>query len=104
VPGFAEAAFAELAHQLVIRERPHTRPQQKRLVAEPVPERSPLTPQQRLLILDAWVRSGLPAGDFAALVRGRAAARQTRAELRQILAEESNRTNARYLKPKEECT
>jgi transposase InsO family protein len=40
----------------------------KRLVAEPVPERSPLTPQQRLLILDAWVRSGLPAGDFAPLV------------------------------------
>lgn len=27
-----------------------------------------LTPQQRLLILDTWRRSGLPAGDFAALV------------------------------------
>jgi len=40
----------------------------KRLVAELAPERSPLTPQQRLLILDAWVRSGLPAGDFAPLV------------------------------------
>src|SRR5262245_55023791 len=40
----------------------------KRLVADPVPQRSPLTPQQRLLILDAWVRSGLPAGDFAPLV------------------------------------
>ena len=26
------------------------------------------TPQQRLLILDAWTRSGLPAGDFAPLV------------------------------------
>ena len=26
------------------------------------------TPQQRLLILDAWQRSGLPAGDFAPLV------------------------------------
>ena len=26
------------------------------------------TPQQRLLILDSWRRSGLPAGDFAALV------------------------------------
>jgi transposase InsO family protein len=40
----------------------------KRLVAEPGPERSPLTPQQRLLILDAWIRSGLPASDFAPLV------------------------------------
>ena len=40
----------------------------KRLVADPVPERTPLTPPQRLLILDAWVRSGLPAGDFAPLV------------------------------------
>jgi transposase InsO family protein len=27
-----------------------------------------LTPQQRLLLLDTWQRSGLPAGDFAALV------------------------------------
>jgi transposase InsO family protein len=27
-----------------------------------------LTPQQRLLILDTWQRSGLPAGDFAPLV------------------------------------
>ena len=26
------------------------------------------TPQQRLLLLDTWQRSGLPAGDFAALV------------------------------------
>jgi transposase InsO family protein len=29
---------------------------------------SPLTPAQRLLVLDAWRRSGLPAGDFAPLV------------------------------------
>jgi transposase InsO family protein len=27
-----------------------------------------LTPQQRLLLLDTWQRSGLPAGDFAAMV------------------------------------
>jgi transposase len=27
-----------------------------------------LTPEQRLLVLDAWRRSGLPAGDFAPLV------------------------------------
>ncbi len=29
---------------------------------------STLTPQQRLLLLDTWTRSGLPGGDFAALV------------------------------------
>ena len=29
---------------------------------------APLTPQQRLLLLDTWQRSGLPAGDFAAMV------------------------------------
>ncbi len=39
----------------------------KRLVA-PQPGAAPLTPQQRLLLLDTWQRSGLPAGDFAALV------------------------------------
>src|SRR5437879_2810317 len=33
---------------------------------DPAPA-SPLTPQQRLLLLDAWRRSGLPAGDFAPL-------------------------------------
>ncbi len=35
------------------------------------PEESPqpaMTPEQRLLILDTWQRSGLPAGDFAPLV------------------------------------
>lgn len=29
---------------------------------------SPLTAAQRLLLLDTWRRSGLPAGDFAALI------------------------------------
>jgi len=33
----------------------------------PIPA-APLTPQQRLLLLDTWQRSKLPAGDFAALV------------------------------------
>jgi transposase InsO family protein len=31
-------------------------------------ERAACTPQQRLLLLDTWTRSGLPAGDFGALV------------------------------------
>jgi transposase InsO family protein len=40
----------------------------QRLVAQPAGPPQPLTPQQRLLVLDAWVRSGLPAADFAPLV------------------------------------
>jgi transposase InsO family protein len=40
----------------------------RRLVPKPAPPTAPLTPQQRLLLLDTWQRSGLPAGDFAALV------------------------------------
>jgi len=31
-------------------------------------ERQAFTPQQRLLLLDTWRRSGLPAKDFSALV------------------------------------
>src|SRR5260370_6647161 len=37
----------------------------QRLVPEPAEPRSTLTPQPRLLILDALVRSGLPASDLA---------------------------------------
>ncbi len=39
----------------------------KRLVL-PDDKPEPVSPQQRLLLLDLWQRSGLPAGDFAALV------------------------------------
>jgi transposase InsO family protein len=39
----------------------------RRLVA-PQDKPAPLTPQQRLLLLDTWQRSELPAADFAALV------------------------------------
>jgi transposase InsO family protein len=40
----------------------------RRLVRpEPKPP-APIGPEQRLLLLDTWRRSGLPAGDFAALV------------------------------------
>lgn len=39
----------------------------RRLVA-PVDATKPLTPEQRLLLLDTWQRSQLPAADFAALV------------------------------------
>src|SRR5437764_1698308 len=40
----------------------------RRLVKPAAKHTPPLTPQQRLLLLDTWRRSGLPAGDFAALV------------------------------------
>jgi len=40
----------------------------RRLARPPATPASPLTPEQRLLVLDAWRRSGLPAGDFAPLV------------------------------------
>src|SRR5688572_8478400 len=40
----------------------------QRLVRADQQRRTEFTPQQRLLILDAWQRSGLPARDFAPLV------------------------------------
>jgi transposase InsO family protein len=39
-----------------------------RRLVKPADKSATLTPQQRLLLLDTWKRSGLPAGDFAALV------------------------------------
>ena len=44
-------------------------PRGKRLASpEEIARRQSFTPSQRLLVLDAWKRSGLPAGDFAGLV------------------------------------
>jgi transposase InsO family protein len=40
----------------------------RRLVKPAETPRAALSPEQRLLILDTWQRSGLPAGDFATLV------------------------------------
>src|SRR5262249_36663739 len=42
--------------------------QRRRSLAAPAPKAEPLHPEQRLLLLDTWQRSGLPAADFAALV------------------------------------
>src|SRR5262249_30486756 len=39
-----------------------------RTLAPPPAKVEPLQPEQRLLLLDTWQRSGLPAADFAALV------------------------------------
>jgi hypothetical protein len=40
----------------------------RRLIQKPATPTPALSPQQRLLLFDTWLRSGLPAGDFAALV------------------------------------
>src|SRR5262249_14867578 len=42
--------------------------QRRRRLVKPAEPTRPLTAQQRLLLLDTWRRSGLPAADFAALV------------------------------------
>src|SRR5262249_34204412 len=42
--------------------------QRRRSLAAPTPKAQSLQPEQRLLLLDTWQRSGLPAADFAALV------------------------------------
>jgi len=60
---------AQLPEELP-RERPRLQqPVRGRRLARPAATpASPLTPEQRLLVLDAWRRSGLAAGDFAPLV------------------------------------
>jgi transposase InsO family protein len=62
---FPEEPFEEMRRPCLVG---HSKAKGRRLVK---PEESPqpaMTPEQRLLILDTWQRSGLPAGDFAALV------------------------------------
>src|SRR5207245_10291094 len=39
-----------------------------RRLVKPTAKPESLNAEQRLLLLDTWLRSGLPAGDFAALV------------------------------------
>jgi transposase InsO family protein len=60
--GYAKDADAEL------RRYQRSRPRGRRLVKKEARPAEPLTASQRLLLLDTWRRSGLPAGDFAALV------------------------------------
>jgi transposase InsO family protein len=49
---------------------PQLRPTRKgrRLVKKPAAPKLQITPEQRLLILDTWRRSGLPAADFSTIV------------------------------------
>jgi len=42
--------------------------QRGRRLVKPVAKPEPLSPEQRLLVLDTWQRSGLPASDFAAMI------------------------------------
>lgn len=44
------------------------RPKSRRLTKKPETPSTPLTAEQRLLHLDTWRRSALPARDFAVLV------------------------------------
>jgi transposase InsO family protein len=48
--------------------RPFSPGSVKRTYRKPEWEREERTPQERLLLLDTWRRSGLPAGDFSSLV------------------------------------
>src|SRR5262245_50435425 len=48
--------------------RTRSRPRPGAALQKPSTNDTSFTPEQRLLILDAWKRSGLPAGDFAPLV------------------------------------
>ena len=55
-------------HGLGLGPQQQRRNRQRALAKSDGPRRPPLTGQQRLLLLDTWRRSGLPAGDFADLV------------------------------------
>ena len=60
-----DPADADL-HESPRRSRPPSR--HGRRFVPPDTEHRTFSPEQRLLILDAWLRSGLPAGDFAPVV------------------------------------
>ena len=61
-----DAREEELPAEPVLRLSP--RRKGRRLVRKPELVKGPLTAEQRLLLLDTWRRSGLPAGDFSSLV------------------------------------
>src|SRR5207237_7318805 len=65
--GSADELLAVAAAPPLPRPRRPTPPRGRRLVP-PGSKVPPVTPEQRLLLLDTWRRSGLPAADFAALV------------------------------------
>jgi transposase len=67
-PGISPAGAAPVVPPLAGR-RTRSRPPRRAALQKPQPAaETAFTPEQRLLVLDAWRRSGLPAGDFAPLV------------------------------------
>jgi transposase InsO family protein len=62
---FPEEPFEEARKRLLAGPR---KGKGRRLVKPELSAQPTMTPEQRLLILDTWQRSGLPAGDFAPLV------------------------------------
>jgi transposase InsO family protein len=67
--GRAEALPGSLPDDLLTQLPPWARRGRgRRLVKKDRLKTPPVSPTQRLLLLDTWRRSGLPAGDFAALV------------------------------------
>jgi transposase InsO family protein len=63
----SDAADGDALPTALARARQSGRRRGRRLV-KPAEPTAPLTAEQRLLLLDTWRRSGLPAGDFAALI------------------------------------
>jgi|SRR5277367_490405 len=64
----SDSADVDLQEQMHRQPKLVGRTKGRRLVKKDLPAAPPLTAEQRLLLLDTWQRSGLPAGDFAALV------------------------------------
>ena len=64
----SEGLSPEELSELVAPLPPPRRRTRRRVPAEEAPPRRSLTPEQRLVVLDTWQRSGLPAKDFAALI------------------------------------
>ena len=66
VPG---AGLPEDSSPTLVGRRPGAPRRGRRTVAPEAAGPQPqLTPQQRLLALDTWMKSGLPAGDYAPLI------------------------------------
>jgi transposase InsO family protein len=63
-----EVSGEEISERVKQRESRRCRRSRALSKPEPTSEKKSLTSHQRLLILDAWLRCGLPAGDFAPLV------------------------------------
>lgn len=66
--GFSSSWLDDLPADLRAGKEPRSRGKRLARPVPPAEKKRSHTPQQRLLLLDSWRRSGLPAGDFASLV------------------------------------